>query len=70
MSGCPAEIVIEQARYGGYFWDICQPDANWGVWKSSAKKYSKMGDALIDAQKELIKIHKEQGYIVNNSIYF
>ena len=29
MNNCPAEIVIEKKRFGGYIWSVCQPDCHW-----------------------------------------
>lgn len=57
---CPAEVIIEPRKFGGYTWAICQPDAHWGEYCSGVADTLEM--AKSDACWRLKKIHREQGY--------
>lgn len=66
---CPAEIYIERVSpsHSGlgtcyrYVWEICQPDAHWGVLESGIE------DSLVKVQElamyALRRVHKVQGYL-------
>lgn len=60
---CPAEIYMERPHStNGYrwVWEICQPDANWGVWREG---YAYNREKCVEAaQHALWAVHREQGY--------
>lgn len=65
LEDVPAEIVMEQARFGGWLWFICQPDQAWGVWDQSVYKYGDKEKAFTDAREALRKVWIKQGILEN-----